>query len=154
MGGDHGLEEIAGLRLLRPKVGNILQRHGITPALERDKTTTWRQFVRSHLDVLAATDFFTLRAVAQFPKCSTCLNHHFDSDGRSADSAAALRKQRLANVTSSSRPSSPPVPRKRRNDLGVSDPDHLPATVTIYIGGVEVPRRFPASSPVGGFRLV
>jgi transposase len=39
-------------------VGNILKRHGISPAPERKKTVTWREFVRSHLDVLLATDFF------------------------------------------------------------------------------------------------
>jgi transposase InsO family protein len=40
-------------------VGNILQRHGLPPAPERKKTTTWREFIRSHWDVLVATDFFT-----------------------------------------------------------------------------------------------
>ncbi len=40
-------------------VGNILKRHGIPPAPEREKKTTWKEFVRSHMDVLAATDFFT-----------------------------------------------------------------------------------------------
>jgi putative transposase len=40
-------------------VGNILSRHGIPPAPERKKTTTWREFIRSHQAVLAATDFFT-----------------------------------------------------------------------------------------------
>ena len=40
-------------------VGNILKSHGIPPAPERKKTTTWKEFIRSHLDVLAATDFFT-----------------------------------------------------------------------------------------------
>ena len=40
-------------------VGNILKRHGIPPATERKKTTTWREFIRSHMDVLDATDFFT-----------------------------------------------------------------------------------------------
>jgi transposase InsO family protein len=39
-------------------VGNILKRHGIPPAPER-KTTTWKEFIRTHRDVLAATDFFT-----------------------------------------------------------------------------------------------
>ena len=39
-------------------VGNILKRHGISPAPERKKTLTWREFTRSHLDVLLATDFF------------------------------------------------------------------------------------------------
>jgi putative transposase len=40
-------------------VGNILKRHGLPPAPERKKTTTWREFIRSHMDVLVATDFFT-----------------------------------------------------------------------------------------------
>ncbi len=40
-------------------VGNILKRHGIPPAPERKKTTTWKEFIRIHLDVLVATDFFT-----------------------------------------------------------------------------------------------
>jgi putative transposase len=39
-------------------VGNILKRHSIPPAPERKKTVTWREFVRCHLDVLRATDFF------------------------------------------------------------------------------------------------
>jgi putative transposase len=40
-------------------VGNILKRHGIAPAPERKKTTTWKEFIRTHLDMLVATDFFT-----------------------------------------------------------------------------------------------
>src|SRR5467141_1319092 len=40
-------------------VGNILRRHGIPPAPAREKTTTWKEFIRAHLDVLVATDFFT-----------------------------------------------------------------------------------------------
>jgi putative transposase len=40
-------------------VGNILKRHGIPPAPERKKTTTWNEFIRTHMDVLVATDFFT-----------------------------------------------------------------------------------------------
>lgn len=40
-------------------VGNILKRHGLPPAPERKKTTTWKEFIRTHMDVLVATDFFT-----------------------------------------------------------------------------------------------
>src|SRR5262249_14999072 len=40
-------------------VGNILNRHGLPPAPERKTTTTWKEFIRTHLDVLVATDFFT-----------------------------------------------------------------------------------------------
>ena len=40
-------------------VGNILQRPGIAPAPERKTTTTWTEFIRTPMDVLVATDFFT-----------------------------------------------------------------------------------------------
>jgi transposase InsO family protein len=41
-------------------VGNILKRHGIALAPERKTTTTWKEFIRTHMDVLVATDFFTV----------------------------------------------------------------------------------------------
>ena len=40
-------------------IGNILKRHGLPPAPERKTTTTWKEFIRTHMDVLVATDFFT-----------------------------------------------------------------------------------------------
>ena len=40
-------------------VANLLKRHGIAPAPERGRTMSWRDFVRSHSEVLAAVDFFT-----------------------------------------------------------------------------------------------
>ena len=40
-------------------MGNILKRHGIAPAPERKTTTTWKEFIRTHMDGLVATDFFT-----------------------------------------------------------------------------------------------
>src|SRR5437868_7196652 len=40
-------------------VGNILKRHGLPPAPERQTTTTWTEFIRTHMEVLVATDFFT-----------------------------------------------------------------------------------------------
>jgi transposase InsO family protein len=40
-------------------VGNILKRHGIPPAPKRQKRTTWKEFISTHMDVLVATDFFT-----------------------------------------------------------------------------------------------
>jgi transposase InsO family protein len=44
----------------RGTIANILKRHGIEPAPERQKRTTWREFLKVHWDVLAATDFFTV----------------------------------------------------------------------------------------------
>ena len=40
-------------------VGNVLRRHGLPPAPERKRTTTWAAFIRTHLALLAGTDFFT-----------------------------------------------------------------------------------------------
>ena len=48
-----------GYTISNQTVGNILKRHGIPPAPTRKKTTTWSDFIRVHMDVLVATDFFT-----------------------------------------------------------------------------------------------
>jgi hypothetical protein len=48
-----------GLTVSDQTVGNVLKRHGIAPAPERKTTTTWKEFIRTHMDVLVATDFFT-----------------------------------------------------------------------------------------------
>jgi putative transposase len=48
-----------GDTLSEQTVGNILKRYGIAPAPERQTTTTWKAFIRTHMDVLVATDFFT-----------------------------------------------------------------------------------------------
>src|SRR5262249_51765287 len=41
-------------------VGNILKDHGIEPAPERRRQTSWRTFIKSHWQVLAAIDFTTV----------------------------------------------------------------------------------------------
>src|SRR6195256_1199906 len=51
-----------GLAVSDQTVGNILKRHGIPPAPGRTKTTTWKEFIRTHMEVLVATDFFTAAA--------------------------------------------------------------------------------------------
>ena len=48
-----------GLTVSDQTVGNVLTRHGIAPAPERQTTTPWKECIRTHLDVLVATDFFT-----------------------------------------------------------------------------------------------
>ena len=44
-------------------VGNILGRHGVPPAPQRKRITTWNEFIRSHRAVLAGTDFFTVEVL-------------------------------------------------------------------------------------------
>jgi transposase len=51
-----------GYSISDQSVGNILKRHGLPPAPERKKTLPWGEFVRSHLDVLLAVDFFRSEA--------------------------------------------------------------------------------------------
>ncbi len=41
-------------------VKNILKRHGIEPAPERKKRTSWKTFLKAHWEVMTATDFFTV----------------------------------------------------------------------------------------------
>jgi putative transposase len=48
-----------GLTVSDQTVGNVLKRHGIAPAPERKTTTTWKEFIRTHMEVLVATDIFT-----------------------------------------------------------------------------------------------
>ena len=44
-------------------VGNILRRHNIAPAPKRSQSTTWKEFIRRHMDVLAGTDFLTVEVL-------------------------------------------------------------------------------------------
>ena len=44
-------------------VGNILRRYRIQPAPKRNQNTTWKDFIASHMAVLAGTDFFTVEVL-------------------------------------------------------------------------------------------
>lgn len=54
-----GALENLGHKISQQTVANILKRHGLAPAPERGKGMLWKDFIRSHLEVLAAVDFFT-----------------------------------------------------------------------------------------------
>ena len=49
-----------GMTVCDTTVGNILREHGIEPAPERGRKTTWKTFLKSHWEVLAAADFTTV----------------------------------------------------------------------------------------------
>ena len=49
-----------GHKISDTTVGNILKEHGIEPAPERKRQTTWKTFLKAHRDVLAAVDFTTV----------------------------------------------------------------------------------------------
>jgi transposase InsO family protein len=49
-----------GHRISDATVGNVLKQHGIEPAPDRKRQTTWKTFINSHWEVLAAIDFTTV----------------------------------------------------------------------------------------------
>jgi transposase InsO family protein len=49
-----------GYRLTRNTVANILKRHGVEPAPERNRKTTWKEFLNRHWTQIVASDFFTV----------------------------------------------------------------------------------------------
>jgi hypothetical protein len=71
-------------------VGHLLKRHGIPPAPERKHTTTWQECIRTPMEVLVATDFFTAEVwtIAGFvTSYGLCFSH------------LASRKVQVAGVT-------------------------------------------------------
>ena len=52
-----------GYQVSDQTVGNILRRHNIAPAPERSRATTRKEFIRSHMEVLAGADFFTVEVL-------------------------------------------------------------------------------------------
>jgi len=58
-----GAMENLGYTLSDQTVGNILRRHGILPAPACKHTTTWADFIRTHMAVLAGTDFFSVEVL-------------------------------------------------------------------------------------------
>jgi hypothetical protein len=49
-----------GYHISDTTVGNVLKQHGIEPAPDRERSTSWSTFIRAHWDVLAAIDFTTV----------------------------------------------------------------------------------------------
>ena len=52
-----------GHQLSDQTVGNILRRHGLSPAPKRKQAISWKDFIRSHMEVLVGTDFFTVEVL-------------------------------------------------------------------------------------------
>jgi putative transposase len=52
-----------GFLLSDQTVGNILRRHGLSPAPKRKQAICWKDFIRSHMEVLVGTDFFTVEVL-------------------------------------------------------------------------------------------
>ena len=51
-----------GHEVTRGTIASILKEHGLEPAPERNRKTTWKEFLSRHRDVIVAADFFTVEA--------------------------------------------------------------------------------------------
>jgi transposase InsO family protein len=49
-----------GHEIARSTIAQILERHGLEPAPERNRKTTWKEFLTRHWDLIVAADFFTV----------------------------------------------------------------------------------------------
>ena len=49
-----------GHSLARGTIANILKKHGIEPAPDRLRKTTWKEFLSRHWELIVAADFFTV----------------------------------------------------------------------------------------------
>jgi hypothetical protein len=48
-----------GRECARSTIANILRRHGIEPVPERNRKTTWKEFLKRHWELIVAVDFFS-----------------------------------------------------------------------------------------------
>jgi transposase InsO family protein len=51
-----------GHEVARSTVANILKEHGLEPAPERNRKTTWKEFLSRHRELIVAADLFTIEA--------------------------------------------------------------------------------------------
>src|SRR6266852_6553570 len=49
-----------GHQIARSTIAEMLERHGIEPAPERSRKTTWKEFLSRHWELIVAADFFTV----------------------------------------------------------------------------------------------
>ena len=49
-----------GHEIARSTIAEMLRRHGIEPAPERSRKTTWKEFLTRHWELIVAADFFTV----------------------------------------------------------------------------------------------
>jgi len=51
-----------GHEIARSTIAAMLERHGLEPAPERSRKTTWKEFLTRHWKLIVAADFFTVEA--------------------------------------------------------------------------------------------
>ena len=59
----------------RSTIANILKQHGLEPAPECNRKTTWKEFLSRHWEVIVAADFFTVEVWTRpqgYGACARC----------------------------------------------------------------------------------
>jgi transposase len=56
----------------RSTIAEILARHGMEPAPERERKTNWKEFLTQHWDLIVAADFFTIRSLDATRPTAVC----------------------------------------------------------------------------------
>jgi len=75
----------------RNTIKNILPAHGLEPAPERGRHTSWHTFIKSHFGAIAGADFFTVEVLRGFGLVRYCVFFVID---------IATRRVHIAGITS------------------------------------------------------
>ena len=62
-----------GYRVSDATIAEVLKKHGMPPASDGKKETTWTEFICSQMDELVATDFFTPEAWSRLGLVTYCV---------------------------------------------------------------------------------
>jgi transposase InsO family protein len=139
----------------RGTIANILRQHGIEPAPERQKRTTWQEFLRTHRGVLAAADFFTVELWTPGGLTRFAVLFVIDLATRRVEIAGILPEPDSAWVVQCGRQLTDPVDgclRRTRFLLHDRDPRFsLAFGDTLAAAGVETVRLPPRSPNLNAF---
>ena len=68
-----------GHKLARSTIADFLERHGIEPAPERSRKTTWKELLTRHWELIVASDFFTIEGQGPLAGVAGCSSARKDS---------------------------------------------------------------------------
>jgi transposase InsO family protein len=142
-------------RVSRGTIANILRQHGIEPAPERQRRTTWQEFLRTHRGVLAAADFFSMEVWTSAGLTRFAILFVTDLATRQVEIAGILREPDSAWVVQCGRQLTDPDEgclRGKRFLLHDRDPRFTGAFAdTLAVAGVETVRLPPRSPNLNAY---
>jgi transposase len=90
-------------------VGNVLRRHGLAPAPKRSQNTNWKDFIASHMAVLAGVDFFTVEVLTWRGLATYYVLFFLHLETRRVSLAGITRHPTETWMERATRPTRPPV---------------------------------------------